>query len=61
MKLNTYRAPVDNDNWAWNNWYTNGLYNLQDSVMSFVSQLNKDGSVVLQYTVRSQAPTRAVA
>ena len=24
--------------------------------MSFVSQLNKDGSVVLQYTVRSQAP-----
>lgn len=56
MKLNTYRAPVDNDNWAWNNWYTNGLYNLQDSVMSFVSQLNKDGSVVLQYTVRSQAP-----
>ncbi len=55
MKLNTYRAPVDNDNWAWNNWYVNGLYNLQDSVMSFVSKLNKDGSVVLQYTVRSQA------
>ena len=55
MRLNTYRAPVDNDNWAWNNWYVNGLYNLQDSVMSFVSKLNKDGSVVLQYTVRSQA------
>ena len=56
MKLNTYRAPVDNDNWAWNNWYANGLYNLQDSVMSVVSTVNKDGSVVLQYTVRSQAP-----
>lgn len=56
MNLNTYRAPVDNDNWAWNNWYTNGLYNLQDSVVSFVSMTNKDGSVVLQYTVRSQAP-----
>lgn len=55
MKLNTYRAPVDNDNWAWNNWYTNGLYNLQDSVLSFASKLNKDGSVVLQYIVRSQA------
>ncbi len=55
MALGTYRAPVDNDNWAWNNWYTNGLYNLQDSVMSFVSKINKDGSVVLQYTVRSQA------
>ncbi len=56
MKLNTYRAPVDNDNWAWNNWYVNGLYNLQDEVMSFVTKTNKDGSVVLQYTVRSQAP-----
>ena len=56
MKLNTYRAPVDNDNWAWNNWYVNGLYNLQDCVMSSISQVNKDGSVVLQYTVRSQAP-----
>ena len=55
MKLGTYRAPVDNDNWAWGNWYTNGLYNLEDSVMSFVSSVNKDGSVVLQYTVRSQA------
>ena len=55
MKLGTYRAPVDNDNWAWGNWYTNGLYNLEDSVMSFVSSVNKDGSVVLQYIVRSQA------
>ena len=55
MSLGTYRAPVDNDNWAWNNWYTNGLYNLQDSVMSFVTKTNKDGSIVLQYTVCSQA------
>ncbi|MBR2300388.1 MAG: discoidin domain-containing protein, partial [Bacteroidaceae bacterium] len=56
MKIGAYRAPVDNDNWAWNNWYSNGLHNLQDSVMSFVSKINKDGSVVLQYIVHSQAP-----
>ena len=56
MKIGAYRAPVDNDNWAWNNWYSNGLHNLQDSVTSFVSKINKDGSVVLQYIVYSQAP-----
>ena len=56
MKIGAYRAPVDNDNWAWNNWYSNGLHNLQDSVTSFVSKVNKDGSVVLQYIVYSQAP-----
>ena len=56
MKIGAYRAPVDNDNWAWNNWFANGLHNLRDSVMSVVSMTNKDGSVVLQYTVYSQAP-----
>ncbi|MBR2637428.1 MAG: discoidin domain-containing protein [Bacteroidaceae bacterium] len=56
MKIGAYRAPVDNDNWAWNNWFANGLHNLQDSVISFVSNTNKDGSIVLQYNVYSQAP-----
>lgn len=63
MKIGAYRAPVDNDNWAWNAWYTNGLHNLKDSVMSFVSKKNRDGSIVLQYTVRSQAeyPVRRIS
>ncbi len=62
MKIGAYRAPVDNDNWAWNGWFANGLHNLKDSVMSFVSKRNDDGSVVLQYIVRSQAefPVRRV-
>lgn len=62
MKIGAYRAPVDNDNWAWNNWFANGLHNLKDSVMSFVSKKNKDGSVVLQYIVYSQAehPVRRI-
>ncbi len=55
MRIGAYRAPVDNDNWAWNNWFANGLHNLKDSVMSSVSKLNKDGSVVMQYIVYSQA------
>lgn len=55
MKIGAYRAPVDNDIWAWNNWFSNGLHNLKDSVMSSVSKVNKDGSIVLQYIVYSQA------
>lgn len=54
MRIGAYRAPVDNDNWAWGNWFNNSLHNIEDSVMSFVSNTNKDGSIVLQYTVYSQ-------
>ena len=30
MTLSGYRAPVDNDNWAWNRWFALCLYNLED-------------------------------
>lgn len=55
MTLSAYRAPVDNDIWAWNRWYALGLYNLKDEVISFVSKKNNDGTIVLQYIVRTQA------
>ncbi len=55
MTLSAYRAPVDNDVWAWNRWFALGLYNLEDEVTSFVSKKNSDGTIVLQYIVRSQA------
>lgn len=55
MRIGAYRAPVDNDIWAWNNWFASGLHNLKDSVMSLSSRVEKDGSVVLQYVVYSQA------
>ncbi len=55
MKLSAFRAPVDNDVWFFNRWFAIGLHNLQDSVLSFTSKKEKDGSVVLQYVVRSQA------
>lgn len=56
MRLSAYRAPVDNDNWARGAWYSNGLFDLRDSVVSKVVNRLEDGSVVLQYVVRSQAP-----
>ena len=56
MKLGAFRAPVDNDNWARGAWYSNGLYNLVDSVLSMNTQTMEDGSIVIQYVVYTQAP-----
>lgn len=55
VKLNTYRAPVDNDNWAFNRWFALGLFNTEDTVLSHKTLEQEDGSVVLQYVVRTQA------
>lgn len=55
MTLSAFRAPVDNDVWAWKRWFALGLYDLKDEVLSFVSKKNNDGTVVLQYIVRTQA------
>ncbi len=55
MKLYTYRAPVDNDNWAFNRWFALGLFNTEDKVLSHKILEQEDGSVVMQYVVRTQA------
>ena len=56
MKLSAFRAPVDNDNWARGAWYSNGLYNLVDSVLSKNVQTLADGTIIIQYIVFTQAP-----
>lgn len=60
MRLSAFRAPVDNDTWFRDRWFALGLHNLQDSVLSFTTKRNADGSVVLQYIVRSQAKHQSV-
>ncbi|MBQ1958355.1 MAG: DUF4981 domain-containing protein, partial [Alistipes sp.] len=55
MRLYTYRAPVDNDNWAFNRWFALGLFNTEDKVLSHKILEQEDGSVVMQYVVRTQA------
>ena len=57
LKLDAFRAPVDNDNWAWNQWFQQGLYNLQHKAAAAPITINNpDGSVSLVYNVVSQAP-----
>ncbi len=58
-RLNAFRAFVSNDNWCYQPWFQNGLHNLQHKAVDANTILNKDGSVVLTFTVVSQAPNGA--
>ena len=55
-KLDAFRAPACNDNWADYKWFQYGLYNLQHRALDANMVRAKDGSLVLSYTVESQAP-----
>lgn len=61
-KIDALRAPVDNDNWAYGQWFENGLHNLKHTATSYnwINRKNKkDNTVQLMYTVVSQAPNGA--
>lgn len=55
-KLDALRAPTDNDNWAWHRWFEKGLHLLRHKAIGSTVYQQKDGTVVLAYTVESQAP-----
>lgn len=54
-KLNTVRAFVNNDNWEYEDWFKNGLHNLQHEALEPVVT-EKDGTIVLEFDVISSAP-----
>lgn len=58
-KLNAFRAPTDNDNWAYQQWFDKGLHNLKHKAVLNTIYTDKNGSVVLSFTVESQAPNAA--
>ncbi|WP_447640240.1 MULTISPECIES: glycoside hydrolase family 2 TIM barrel-domain containing protein [Chitinophagaceae] len=58
-KLDAFRAPVDNDNWAYKQWFENGLHDLKHTVLSHTTIQHPNGVIVLSYTVQSQAPNGA--
>lgn len=55
-KLDAFRAMTDNDNWAYRQWFAKGLNNLQHKVLDSKVYTKEDGTVILAYTVESQAP-----
>lgn len=62
LQLSVFRAPVDNDNWARDQWFQQGLYTLQHRAVGEPSIVKlPDGEVCITYTVVSQAPGRGAA
>ena len=62
LLLSAFRAPVDNDNWARDQWFRQGLYDLQHKVQGKPVITNVNGETVLiAYTVVSQARGRGGA
>lgn len=59
-KLDAFRAPVDNDNWARGQWFQNGLYDLQHKAEGspIIVRDEERGTVSVTYTVLSQAKVK---
>ena len=55
-KIDAFRAPVNNDNWVYQPWFENGLYQLRQQASGSQVITNKDGSVSLAFPVVAQAP-----
>lgn len=63
-RLDAFRAWVNNDKWAYQNWYANGLHNLKHRNLDDMNGLtehkkNADGSVTIGFEIKSQAPNGA--
>ncbi len=58
-RLEPYRAFVNNDNWICDKWFELGLHNLKHKVTNKDIHQEKDGRLILTYTVESQAPNSA--
>lgn len=53
-RLDAFRAWVNNDNWAYQAWYENGLHDLQHKATESRVVTNADGSVSVKFVVESQ-------
>lgn len=58
-RLDAFRAFVNNDNWCYAPWFENGLHNLRHTAKASTILPRPDGTVVLAFTVESQAPNAA--
>ena len=62
LQLSAFRAPVDNDNWARDQWFQQGLYDLQHKTVGKPNiEKIPEGPVYITYTVVSQAKGRGGA
>ncbi len=56
LALDVFRAYMNNDAWIYEDWFANGLYNLQHKALSSNISKTLDGKTVVSFVVESQAP-----
>ena len=54
--MDSFREYINNDEWVYQDWFANGLYNLKHKATSFDISNTLDGKQVISFTVESQAP-----
>lgn len=54
-KLDAFRAFVNNDNWFYSQWFEKGLHQLNHRVLQSHVAKKANGTIVLSFTVESQA------
>lgn len=59
LRLDAFRAFVNNDNWTAANWYLHGLHNLQAHTTASDAYINASGCAVVAFSVVYQAPNSA--
>lgn len=55
-RLDAFRAYLNNDEWIADDWFANGLYNLQHKVVAHRISKDGNGGYVVEFTIESQAP-----
>lgn len=58
-KLDALRAFTNNDNWFYSQWFERGLHNLNHKATNSKVITKPNGTIVLAFTVESQAPHAA--
>ena len=51
-----FRAYLNNDNWVADQWFSNGLFNLKNKVISAGYKQEENGNVIISYNLECQAP-----
>lgn len=55
IRLDTYRAFVNNDKWCYAKWFENGLHKLRNKIVNFSTADNEDGSFSLNFDFIAKA------
>lgn len=59
VELNAFRPLINNDGWAYKDWFAKGLHRLEHRVTSYQVKKNNDNSYTIRFEVISQAKNGA--